>query len=312
VGATPVFADIDRTLNLDPEDFARKLTPATRAVIVVHFQGGVNNMDRVLEIAREHDVKVIEDCAQAWGGSYRGRKLGSLGEVGCFSFQQNKILTSGDGGLLATSDPVVFERAVRFHDLGFMRGGLAQQLEGEPQLEPAGALQFRMNEFTGAVALAQLRKLEGQVLRPLREHFHALRAELSATCPGVRFRESGDVAGDCGLALYLDLEEADRAEWFTQALQAEGIRAKPATACSNLLHTDLVQNRRQTHPLLPPFGPGAPGEPRTYTPADCPAADHLRKSMTSLILVPWMTEQERGEIVTAVRKAWSGRPWQRS
>lgn len=145
-------------------DFERKITSETKAVIVVHFQGGTNDMDRILAIAAQHNIKVVEDCAQACGATYKEKKVGSLGDVSCFSFQQNKIMSTGDGGLLLARDPKVFERAVMFHDLGMVRPALVNQLDGkigEPQF--AGA-QFRMNEFTGAVALAQLRKLDHAIV----------------------------------------------------------------------------------------------------------------------------------------------------
>ena len=104
-GALPVFAEIDRTLNLDPEDFARKITPRTKAVIAVHLLGGPCDLEPILEVARARGVAVIEDAAQCVGGAYRGQKLGALGTVGIYSFQINKMMTSGEGGALVTSDP---------------------------------------------------------------------------------------------------------------------------------------------------------------------------------------------------------------
>ena len=105
LGATPVFADIDRSLNLDPEDFARKITPRTKAVMNIYFQGGTNNVGRILEIARRHGIKVLEDCAQACGTTYQGKPVGSLGDVGCFSLQQNKIISTGDCLLYTSPSP---------------------------------------------------------------------------------------------------------------------------------------------------------------------------------------------------------------
>jgi len=308
LGATPVFADIDRSLNMDPDDFARKITPRTKAVIVVHFQGATNDMDRLLEIARRHNVKVVEDCAQACGVTYKGRKVGSLGDVSCFSFQQNKIMSTGDGGLLLAKDPVVFERAVRFHDLGFVRPSLAAQFGGTAKEEAFSGCQFRMNEFTGAVALAQLRKLETAVLDITRRHYRALRGRLEDTCADMAFRQVGDVAGDAGIALYIDLGTPERAEWFGKALAAEGIRVGPSSGCTNLLHTEIVQSRRQVHPALPPFGPGWPGEHVRYTPDLCPNTDRILNAMRCVALVPAFTEEDIDDIGTAIIKVWQHRP----
>jgi dTDP-4-amino-4,6-dideoxygalactose transaminase len=120
-GALPVFADIDRTLNIDPKDFERKITPRTKAVIAVHLLGTPCDMDPIMQTARKRGVAVLEDCAQCVGGTYHGKKLGSIGDVGIYSFQVNKMITSGEGGAVVTSNPVIYERAARFHDMGTIR-----------------------------------------------------------------------------------------------------------------------------------------------------------------------------------------------
>ena len=105
-GALPVFADIDASFNLDPEDFERKITPRTKAVLAVHLIGGPCDMDPIMEIARKHNIKVLEDCAQCVGGAYKGKKLGSIGDIGIYSFQINKMISSGEGGAVVTNDPI--------------------------------------------------------------------------------------------------------------------------------------------------------------------------------------------------------------
>jgi 8-amino-3,8-dideoxy-alpha-D-manno-octulosonate transaminase len=304
VGATPVFADINRTLNMDPDDLERKITPRTKAVIVVHFLGGTNDMDRLITIARQRGVKVIEDCAQAFGATYKGRKVGSMGDVGCFSFQHNKIVTTGDGGLLCAQDPLVFERAVRYHDLGILRAAIQEQLGGAAHVPQFAGLQFRMNELTGAVALAQLRKVDSAVLGVTRRHFHRLKNALTAECPGVKFRESGDDPGDAGIALYLDLETPERAAWFTKAIEAEGLRPGATTRVCDTIPTDLVQNRRQAHPALPPFGPGCPGEAVRYSLDSCPNTDRIISSMVAIMLTPNLSDEDVQDIQTALVKVW--------
>jgi 8-amino-3,8-dideoxy-alpha-D-manno-octulosonate transaminase len=308
LGATPVFADIDRSLNMNPEDVKLKITRHTRAIIVIHFQGGINDMDRLIAIAKEHGIKVVEDCAQACGVTYKGRKAGSLGDVSCFSFQQNKIMSTGDGGLMLAKDPRVFERAARFHDLGHVRSALQKQLGGTLTEPDFSGCQFRMNEFTGAVALAQLRKLDSAILDITRKHFFHIRGQVAAECPHMKFRLSGDVDGDAGIALYLDLEMPDRAKWFSEALSAEGIRVGPSSGCLNLLHDPLIQGKRQAHPALPPFGPGWPGENIVYSPALCPHTDTILGSLVCVALVPAMTDSDADDIARAIIKVWKNRP----
>jgi len=307
-GATPVFADIDRTLCMDPQDLERKITDRTKAVIVIHYQGACGLVDQYLEIAKRHGIFVIEDCAQACGASYRGQKLGSFGDVACFSFQQNKVMTTGDGGLLLARDQRIFERAVRYHDLGMVRPSLQAQW-GDALSEPhfVGS-QFRMNEFTGAVALAQLRKLDDKVIEVTRQQSREIKRKLLATCPGIRFRSTGDDQGDANIILMMDLQNSKRALWLNNALLAEGIRTGPASNCQNLLDSELVQKHRQVHPLLPPFGPGCPGEHVEYSPSQCPNTNDIYNSMVCVALTPSLVESDVRDIAGAISKVWSENP----
>ena len=120
-GGLPVFAEIDDTFNLDPADTERKITPRTKAIMPVHLLGGPADMDPILEMGRRRKIRVLEDCAQCVGGSHKGKPLGSLGDIGIYSFQINKTISAGEGGAVVTSDPLLFERASRFHDLGGLR-----------------------------------------------------------------------------------------------------------------------------------------------------------------------------------------------
>jgi len=169
-GALPVFADIDSTFNLDPRDFERKITPRTKAVIAVHLLGGPCDMDPIMKTARKCGVAVLEDCAQCIGGSYRGRILGTIGDVSIYSFQVNKIITSGEGGALVTSDPVIYERAARFHHMGLIHGVFLDR-SGPSRVQTFAGENFRMNEFTGAVLGAQLsnKAVRDRCIRELRK-----------------------------------------------------------------------------------------------------------------------------------------------
>lgn len=104
VGAIPVIVECDETLTIDPEDVKRKITPATKAIIPVHIQGFPCNMDAICAIAKEHDLKIVEDACQADGGKYHGKRLGTIGDAGALSFNQYKLISTGEGGALLTND----------------------------------------------------------------------------------------------------------------------------------------------------------------------------------------------------------------
>jgi dTDP-4-amino-4,6-dideoxygalactose transaminase len=116
VGATPIIANIDETLTIDPDDAVQRITPNTRAIIPVRMSGLPCNMNRLMEIANKYGLTIIEDVCQGAGGSYRDRKLGSIGHAGAFSFNRHKTLTCGEGGAVTTSVRSIYERALVYHD----------------------------------------------------------------------------------------------------------------------------------------------------------------------------------------------------
>src|SRR6266540_7381686 len=120
-GAIPVFADIDDSYNMDPSEVERKITSRTRAIIAVHLFGNPCDMDAMVRIAKRHNVVLIEDCAQAHFAEYKGRYAGTIGDIGCFSFQQSKHMTTGDGGMTITGNKTYYERMKLFADKGFAR-----------------------------------------------------------------------------------------------------------------------------------------------------------------------------------------------
>ena len=152
-GAVPVLAEIDRTFNLDPEDVKRKITPRTKAIMVVHMMGNPAHLDQLKVVADEHRLFLIEDCAQAFGAAYKGRSIGSIGQVGTFSFNVYKTITSGDGGMVITNDEEVYKRTFAFHDQGHLPLRTGVEIGQRPFL----GLDFRYTELQAAVMLAQLR-----------------------------------------------------------------------------------------------------------------------------------------------------------
>ena len=165
-GATPVFCDIEAdTLNMDPVSIAERITDNTAAIMVVHHSGHPCDMDPILELAREHDIPVVEDAAHACGSYHDGRMVGGLGKIGCFSFQAQKNLTTCDGGMMTTDDPELADRLKRLSWMGISKGTWDRFKESEGQqrwrydITEVG-YKFYMNDLSAAIGLVQLGKLE--------------------------------------------------------------------------------------------------------------------------------------------------------
>jgi dTDP-4-amino-4,6-dideoxygalactose transaminase len=180
--ATPVFVDIEPfTFNMDPERAEAAVTPATRAILAVHFGGLIANMDRLGRLAEEKGLILIEDAAHAHGSEWRGRRAGSLGLCGTFSFQNSKVMTAGEGGMLTTNDPEIAARVRSFANQGRREGG------GWFHHYTSGT-NYRMTGLQAAVLLAQLERLPDQI-RLRNRNAGLLRSELSEV-PGIRFQEA--------------------------------------------------------------------------------------------------------------------------
>jgi dTDP-4-amino-4,6-dideoxygalactose transaminase len=193
--AIPILAEVDHSLNLDPNDTRKKITPRTKAILVVHMLGNPARMDELKAIADEHGLILLEDCAQAFGASYKGRMLGSIGHAGIYSFNIFKTITAGDGGMIVTDNEALYRRCFGFHDQGHspLRTGV------EVGKRPFVGLDFRMTELTAAVLLAQLHKLD-KILSNLRVNKQRFKGAIS-DLPGLEFRELPDPEGDIATLL---------------------------------------------------------------------------------------------------------------
>jgi 8-amino-3,8-dideoxy-alpha-D-manno-octulosonate transaminase len=219
-GGIPVVAEVDNSLTLDPADVERKITPRTRLIVPVHMRGTPSRMDRIMEVARRHGVPVLEDCAQANGGSFKGRPLGSIGDAGAFSLQHFKIITAGEGGAFVTSDKTAFDRGACFHDSAY---AFWKERENQLSIDPFLGQNYRMSEMNGALALAQLAKRD-RILARLRQIKKRLLAGIDGL-QGLELQDVPDPAGDCAVSLVLYAPTPERAKWFAQALRAEGMGA---------------------------------------------------------------------------------------
>ena len=220
---------------------------------------------------------MIEDCAQAFGGRYHGRPLGSFGDIAVASFQSNKMITAGEGGLVWTSDEALFARAVRCHDLGFVRPQFADQLTDRSLAGAEGvfaASQYRMSELTGAFLLAQIRRLEGILARC--GAYHKRIREALAGSSHFAFRSTGD--DDCGITLYLRFPGPRETAEFSRALEAEGIPLGPSSGCVML-----------------------PGSAAT-----CPNVGQMLARHVAIGIGPLYQDEDVDDIIGAIRKVERG------
>ena len=220
--AIPVIVDVDETLCMNPEAIENAITNRTKAIVPVHMRGAPAQMDTIMDIAEKKGIPVIEDDAQAGGGSFGGRRLGSIGTIGCFSFDYYKVIVSGEGGFVTTDDEWLYTRAQSWHDCAacwrpdrYAR----EQKEGELFCGE----NYRMSELEGAVALAQIRKADRMITGYRRAKKQI--KEAIEKFDGMSFRRLTDEAGDTGICLVMFLPDADTTRRALEAMQAEGVPA---------------------------------------------------------------------------------------
>lgn len=215
--AIPVLAEIDESLTIDPEDIKKKITGKTKAIMAVHMLGNPCKMDSIMEIAKEHNLFVIEDSCQAAGASYKGRKVGTIGHIGAFSLNVFKTISAGDGGAVITDDYDLHERAFGFHDQGHKPNRAGVEVGNRSII----GMNMRMNELTGAVALAQVRKTD-KILSTLHEKKSKLK-KLISDIPGIGFREINDEKGECATLLTLLFKDKATADKFGSKIDSKTI-----------------------------------------------------------------------------------------
>ncbi|MBZ5568055.1 MAG: DegT/DnrJ/EryC1/StrS family aminotransferase [Acidobacteriia bacterium] len=265
-GARPVLADIDpKSFNLDPAQIERAISPRTKAIIPVHLYGQPADMDPIMEIARRHKLIVIEDAAQAHGAEYKGRRVGSIGAMGCFSFYPGKNLGAyGEGGAVTTSNPE-YARTIRMlRDWGAEKK-YQHQLKG---------YNYRMEGFQGAILGVKLRYLEGwtEARRAHARRYHQLLA-------GSGVRTPAEVSGVRHVYHVYTVRSAERDE-LQRTLQAAGVQTG--------IHYPIPVHRQPAYSDL------------GYGPGDFPHAEAAAREVLSLPIFPEMTEAQMQEVVAAV------------
>lgn len=230
LGLVPVLAEIDESLSLDPDDIEKRITPKTKAIMPVHMLGNPCNMDRIMEIAKKHKLVVLEDCCQAAGASFKGKKVGTIGDIGAFSLNFFKTINTGDGGFVVTNDKTLYEKAFGMHDQGHTPNRTGVEVGNRSLL----GLNFRLNELTAAVALAQLKKLD-RIIETLREK-RALLKGLISEAKGFRFRTLNDPEGDCGTLCTVIFDSAEKASMVSAALGSKTVDKSGWHVYANMEH----------------------------------------------------------------------------
>ena len=295
--AVPIFADIDpETHNLAPDAVRAAITPRTKAIIPVHLAGTPCDMDAIMAIAAEHDLLVVEDCAQAHGATYRGKMVGGIGPVNAFSMQDSKIINStGDGGMVTTDSDEHAEFCRQFRNHGFLSTRKLDDLH--IYIHPRMGYNYRMTEIQAAVGLKMMDRADGYVAQR-RENAHYLDELLTQTEGVTGMYEPWDCR--CSYYRYyatLDLGvfRVDR-DQFVRAAKAEGVGVGLGTSAE--LYKQEFFEKKAGHSWDPRIYDGDVD----YTKVHCPVAHQVGLETFAIEVAPPATTEDMADVVAAVRK----------
>jgi len=299
--AIPVFADLDpNTYNLTKESIEAKLTDKTKAVVVVHLAGNPADMDPIIDLARQHKIIVIEDCAQSYHSRYKEQLVGTIGDIGCFSLNDFKHISAGDGGMLLLKDEDLFYRAFRFADKNYDR---FSREPGAMRDIPFLAPNYRMNELTGAVAIAQLDRLDS--VCSARNRYGDRLSDSIRDLPGI---EPHKILPDCYATYWFymmrihEKEAGVSRDEFCRALQAEGIYCEPGYIPCCIYEYPLFRNRSAYPGTHSPFDSPYYNREIKYETGLCPVAESILKTAIRLPVSEFYTDQDLDEVIFGIRK----------
>ncbi|MBP2370465.1 DegT/DnrJ/EryC1/StrS family aminotransferase [Pseudonocardia parietis] len=275
VGAVPVLVEVDASLTMDPVDLDARITPRSRAVLPVHMGNHVADMDPIMEVAAAHDLLVVEDACQAIGVTYRGRRVGSIGHAGCFSFNQHKNIRAGEGGALVTNDSALFDRAAMYHDVGsYERDGFT----GADANLIVG-VNLRMPELSAAVLRPQLATLDAQIARRRRHRGLVLEALAGRVGRDLRPIPHHDPVQAAGLAVQFGSPEA-----AARFGANRGVHRLIDTGRHVYTNWRSLQARNPLHPALDPYA-AVDGE-IDHGPDACPRTLEILARTCAIDLAP--------------------------
>lgn len=319
VGAIPVIAECDETLGLDPDDIERKISPHTKAIIPVHMLGLPCDMDRIMDVANRHGLKVMEDSCQAVGGSYKGKRLGTIGHAGAYSFNYYKVISCGEGGALLTNDRNVFEVAVYQHDGGSAFRDDYVELNRDKyedkdtnslypiydkyKIPVFAGIQCRQSEINGAFMRVQLERLDG-ILADLRGVKKQI-IEAVSHVSKLQLLKSNDPDGDCGTHLGFTFPDEDKARQFASS---EGVNGGLPIDSGRHVYTNWVpitNKRGAYHHLMNPFeNPKNQGLNANYDKSVCPLTlDYLKRTVAIAMNPDWTEDQVQNKIDSIILAA---------
>lgn len=298
-GATPIFADVDKTLCLYPDSIKAAVTPRTKAVVAVHMCGASAAMDELSSFCRENHLLLLEDACQAFGASYKGRALGTIGDAGCYSFDFNKMVTCGEGGALLTGSEEIYKKADMYHDHGHDHSNEDRGAEGHP----FAGYNYRITELHAAVGCAQVAKTD-RFLKIQRENKKIFKDAL-ADVPDVEFRSLPDPEGDCGTFLSFFMPTENHARAAAGALKSAGIDGTFHWYDNNwhyVRNWDHFKNRNFVNPVSGDILKNMPD----YSKATFKSDEIVSRCVSITVKLGWSeteTEERAEKIAKAVRSA---------
>ncbi len=299
--AIPVFADLDpSTYNMDPKSIEKKITDKTKAILVVHLAGNAADMDPIMGLARKYDIKVIEDCGQSYMTYYKGRLAGTIGDIGCFSVSDSKHISAGDGGMIIMDDEDLYFKAFKFADKNYDRFTTDQTEAHNVQYI---APNYRMTELQGAVALAQLDKLEWICER--RNRYGDALTEGIEDLPGIIPHKvyDGNKSSYWFYMFRIDEEEAGVSrDEFSKALSAEGIPNQPGYIPTCVYEYDIFKQKSAYIGTHSPFDSQYYGRDLEYYTGMCPVAENILRTSIMLNVNEFYTEQDLEDTIVAIEK----------
>ncbi|MCX7551880.1 DegT/DnrJ/EryC1/StrS family aminotransferase [Xanthomarina sp. F2636L] len=287
LGAVPVLVDIDNTLTLDPKAVEAAITPKTKAIMPVHMCGSMANMDALQAICKKHNLILIEDSSQATGATYKGKPLGSIGDLGCLSLDFVKIITAGEGGAVLTNNEKFYTNSDHFSDHGHDHKGNDRGAETHPFL----GYNFRISELHAAVGLAQLRRLD-EFVAIQKKNYSILREALS-TIPEITFRTVPEGGEESYSFLSFFLPDLDIARKASKVLKDSGV-----DACFHYYDNNWHYIRKWNHlkdikSLYPISSEVKSGlkylQTKTFEQSD----HYIARNISCLIKLSWTEEQVR-------------------
>jgi 8-amino-3,8-dideoxy-alpha-D-manno-octulosonate transaminase len=300
VGAVPVLVDVDDTLTLDIDAVKAAITPKTKCIMPVHMCGSMAWLDELLAICKQHNLVLVEDACQAIGGTYKGKKLGTIGDAGTFSFDYVKTMTCGEGGVVMTNREDVYINSDGYSDHGHDHKGVDRGAD----LHPFIGYNYRISELHAAVGLAQIGRVDSFLA--IQRKNHAALKNILSQIPQISFRKVPDEAGDSCTFLSWFLPTGDIANAVVEELKAQGILAGNFYWFNNNWHYIRKWDHLKNVKTLSTLSPELSQKVAHHANKDFSKSDAvMSRCISTAISLTWTEEQlkEKGEkIIQAVKK----------